>query len=56
MASNSDFSRCKEERNRQSFLKVLRRVDVSSEKHGNNVLNSPCSMLATLHVLMLCKF
>ncbi|CAH8251405.1 unnamed protein product [Arabidopsis lyrata] len=37
MASNSDFSRCKackEERNRQSFLKVLQRVDLSSEKQA----------------------
>lgn len=49
MARNSDNDMCKEERKRESFFKVLQRVDISSEN-----MVKICSL--TLHVLKLCNF
>jgi len=42
MASNPDFLWCKEERKQESFFKVLKRSDMSSEDTVNYVLNSLC--------------
>lgn len=40
MASNPDFLWCKEERKQESFVKLLKHFDMSSENTVNYVLNS----------------